>query len=618
MELLQPSIQMWATFAVIIAAIIFYALDRISMEITSLGTISVLLILFHFMPVYDEAGINLLDLKSLLAGFADPALITILALLVIGQGMVQTGALETPAQIIVKHGIAYPRRVILACLLSVMVISALLNNTPVVVIFIPIMITLMDKMDKSAGLILMPLSFVAILGGMTTLIGSSTNLLVAGAYKGQTGLEIGFFDFTVPGLFLATLGLIYVTVIAPFILPEKQSPKDKDPLIITGKQFIVQLDLVEGNSLIGKQSVAGMFPDLSHMTVRLVQRGVKIFLPPFDDITFQVGDCVILATTRAILTEKLSRDPSLLKGILTVPNLDNMEGENIQAVSRGQKIAEVMVAPASRLDGRTLEQVGYHLQGGCTVLGIQRRSRMIRISMNDIRLEAGDILLVVGTSTQINALKMNKDVLLMEWSTREVQVRSDSWKALGIFTGVVALAATGLVPIPITATCGAFFMIALGCLNIRQASRAVDRRIFLLIGAALAMGASLQATGGALYLAESLIHILEGSSVAVTLSAFFLLIAVLTNMLSNNATAVLFTPIAINIANKLGVDPMIFVTTVIFAANCSFATPMGYQTNLLVMGPGNYKFRDFMKVGVPLILILWVGYSFFAPWYYGL
>ncbi|PCI44116.1 MAG: SLC13 family permease [Alphaproteobacteria bacterium] len=618
MELLQPSIQMWLTFAVIVAAIIFYALDRISMEVTSLGTLSVLLILFHLMPVYDQAGVSLLDLKSLLAGFADPALITILALLVIGQGMVQTGALETPAQIIVKHGIAYPRRVILACLLSVMVISALLNNTPVVVIFIPIMITLMDKMDKSAGLVTMPLSFVAILGGMTTLIGSSTNLLVAGAYKAQTGLDIGFFDFTIPGLFLAALGLIYVMVIAPLILPKKLSPTDDSTLVITGKQFIVQLDLIEGNSLIGKKSVAGMFPDLSRMTVRLVQRGKNMFLPPFDDITFQEGDCIILATTRAILTEKISHDPGLLKGILIVPSLNNAENEEVQAVSRGQKIAEVMIAPASRLDGRTLEQVGYHLQGGCKVLGIQRRSRMIRAAMNDIRLEAGDILLVVGTSTQINALKMNKDVLLMEWSTREVQVRSDSWKALGIFTGVVALAATGLVPIPITATCGAFLMIALGCLNIRQASRAVDRRIFLLIGAALAMGASLQATGGASYLAESLIHILEGSSVAVTLSAFFLLIAILTNMLSNNATAVLFTPIAINMANKLGVDPMIFVTAVIFAANCSFATPMGYQTNLLVMGPGNYKFKDFMKVGVPLIIILWLGYSFFAPWYYGL
>jgi len=622
MELLQSSPQMWATFAIIFVAIIFYARDRVSMEVTSLGTISVLLILFHFMPVYNENGDIIIDLKILLAGFADPALITILALLVIGQGMVQTGALETPAQMLVKHGFAFPRLVILLCLVTVMVISALLNNTPVVVIFIPIMITFMDKMDRSPGLVLMPLSFVAILGGMTTLIGSSTNLLVAGTYKRHTSIDISFFDFSIPGLFLASLGLLYIIFIAPMFLPKNLSPTNGKSQAITGKQFIVQLDLMLGNSLIGKKSIAGMFPDLSRMTVRIVQRGHKNFLPPFDDITFQEGDCIILATTRAILTQKFAQDPDFLKGILTIPNAEDADGETkpdiSSDVSRGQKIAEVIVAPASRLDGRTLEQVGYHLQGGGKVLGIQRRSRMIRSSMNDIRLEAGDILLVVGTSAQINALRMNRDVLLMEWSTREVPIRSDSWKALGIFTGVVTFAATGLIPIPVTATCGAFLMVALGCLNIRQASRAVDRRIFLLIGAALAMGAALQATGGALYLAEMLIHLLKGSSVAVTLSAFFLLIAVLTNMLSNNATAVLFTPIAINIANNLGVDPMVFITTVIFAANCSFATPMGYQTNLLVMGPGNYKFKDFMKVGVPLILLLWLGYSFFAPWYYGL
>ncbi len=618
MELLQSSVQMWATFAVILGAIIFYAMDRFTMEITSLGTISVLLLLFHFMPVTDASGTSILDLKTLFSGFADPALITILALLVIGQGMVQTGALETPAQHIVRHGMLYPRSVILACLIAVMVISALLNNTPVVVIFIPIMITLMDKMDKSAGLVLMPLSFVAILGGMTTLIGSSTNLLVAGSYKSHTGFDIGFFDFTIPGLFLASLGLLYVVFIAPLILPRKLSTTNDNTKFITGKQFIVQLDLVDGNSLLGKKSIAGMFPDLSRMTVRLVQRGHKTYLPPFDDITFQEGDSIILATTRAILNEKISKDPSLLKGILTLPDQDYQEVSANQDVARGQKISEVIVAPASRLDGRTLDQVGYHLQGGSKILGIQRRSRMIRTSLNDIRLEAGDILLVVGTSAQINSLRMNKDVLLMEWSTREVPIKSDSWKALGIFTGVVALASTGLVPIPITATCGAFLMIAMGCLNIRQASRAVDRRIFLLIGAAIAMGTSLQATGGASYLAEGLLIILEGSSVAIILSAFFLLIALLTNLLSNNATAVLFTPIAINIANQLGVDPMIFVTAVIFAANCSFATPMGYQTNLLVMGPGNYKFKDFMKVGVPLIVLLWIGYSLFAPWYYNL
>ncbi|VAX04316.1 FIG00694541: hypothetical protein, partial [hydrothermal vent metagenome] len=454
--------------------------------------------------------------------------------------------------------------------------------------------------------------------GMTTLIGSSTNLLVAGSYKSHTGLDIGFFDFTISGLFLASLGLLYVVFIAPLILPKKLSTTNDNTKFITGKQFIVQLDLIDGNSLLGKKSIAGMFPDLSRMTVRLVQRGLKTYLPPFDDITFQEGDSIILATTRAILSEKISKDPCLLKGILTLPDQDDQEDLTNQEVARGQKISEVIVAPASRLDGRTLEQVGYHLQGGCKVLGIQRRSRMIRTSLNDIRLEAGDILLVVGTSSQINSLRMNKDVLLMEWSTREVPIKSDSWKALAIFIGVVALASTGIVPIPITATCGAFLMIAMGCLNIRQASRAVDRRIFLLIGAAIAMGTSLQATGGASYLAEGLLIILEGSSVAIILSAFFLLIAILTNLLSNNATAVLFTPIAINIANQLDVDPMIFVTAVIFAANCSFATPMGYQTNLLVMGPGNYKFKDFMKVGVPLIILLWIGYSLFAPWYYNL
>ncbi|PCJ30397.1 MAG: SLC13 family permease, partial [Alphaproteobacteria bacterium] len=319
MELLQSSVQMWATFAVILGAIIFYAMDRFAMEVTSLGTISILLLLFHFMPVTGVSGTSLLDLKTLLSGFADPALITILALLVIGQGMVQTGALETPAQHIVRQGMLYPRRVILACFIAVMVISALLNNTPVVVIFIPIMITLMDKMNKSAGLVLMPLSFVAILGGMTTLIGSSTNLLVAGSYKSHTGFDIGFFDFTIPGLFLASLGLLYVVFIAPLILPKKLSTTNDNTKFITGKQFIVQLDLIDGNSLLGKKSIAGMFPDLSRMTVRLVQRGLKTYLPPFDDITFQEGDSIILATTRAILSEKISKNPSLLKGILTLP-----------------------------------------------------------------------------------------------------------------------------------------------------------------------------------------------------------------------------------------------------------------------------------------------------------
>ena len=618
MDVLEPTLQMWLTFAIISAGIISYILDKFPMEITSLGITSSLLVLFHFMPVISGDGEVLLTTKMLLSGFADPALISILALLVIGHGMVETGALDSPVKVLVRLGNDYPIAILVLSLITVMIISAFLNNTPVVVIFIPIMITIVENLGKSPLLYLMPLSFVAILGGMTTLIGSSTNLLVSGSYQAIGGDAIGFFDFAIPGLFLATIGFFYVFIIAPRILPNDRKSSNQE-MQITGKQFIIQIDLIYGNTLIGKKAVAGMFPILSGLTVQMVKRDKENFLPPFDDITLERDDQLVIATTRKELTEKIAKDPLLLADVknLSVVDLDNDADDDI-ALSRGQKLVEVIVAPKSRLDGRTLGQAGFVLRGGSKILGIQRRSRMNRTSINDIRLVANDTLLVLGTQRQIQSLRLNDDVMLLEWSVKEIPIKTDMWKALGIFLGVVVLASGGLVPIAIAATLGAFAMIVSGCLNVRKAANAIDRNIFLLIGAALAMGSSLQATGGASYIAMVMIGLLDGASTTVILSSFFLLIAFLTNILSNNATAVLFTPIAVNVARELGVDPFVFVTAVIFAANCSFATPMGYQTNLLVLAPGNYKFADFLKVGVPLILTLWVSYTLFAPWYYGI
>jgi di/tricarboxylate transporter len=208
-------------------------------------------------------------------------------------------------------------------------------------------------------------------------------------------------------------------------------------------------------------------------------------------------------------------------------------------------------------------------------------------------------------------------LLLLEWSATEIPHLSNARTAQIILGGTVVSAALGIVPISIAAVAGALAMILTGCLNIRQASRAIDRQIFLLVGAALALGTSLEATGGATFLAQQVILVFDGFGAAVVLSVFFLLTAILTNVLSNNATAVLFVPIAVSTASQLGIDPMVFVYAVIFAANCSFATPMGYQTNLLVMGPGHYRFSDFMRAGAPLVIILWLAFSLFAPWYYG-
>ncbi len=617
MELLEPSLQMWLTFTVIAIGIFFYIIDKFPMEIVSLGIISALLVLFHFIPVVGTNGDLILTARSLLAGFADPALITILALLVVGHGMVETGALDSPVKVLVRLGSNYPVAILILSLITVMVISAFLNNTPVVVIFIPIMITLVENLGKSPSLYLMPLSFVAILGGMTTLIGSSTNLLVAGEFQAQAGQTLGFFDFALPGLFLASIGFLYVLFIAPRILPKESSQNAKE-MKITGKQFIVQIDLTEGNSLIGEKAVAGMFPILSGVTVQMVRKGQKDYLPPFDDITLEKGDLVVIATTRNELTAKIAADSTLLEDVKNQSVIDLDDDDKKVNVSRGQQLVEIIVAPKSRLDGRTLDQAGHILPGGCKIVGIQRRSRMNRASINDIRLEANDTLLAIGTKKQIRSLRLNSDVMLLEWSVKEIPIKADTYKALGIFVAVVVLASGGIVPIVIAATLGAFVMIVSGCLSVRKAAHAIDRNIFMLIGAALAMGTSLQATGGASYLAMAMVEALDGAGTAVMLSAFFILIAFLTNILSNNATAVLFTPIAINVAAELGVDPFIFVTAVIFAANCSFATPMGYQTNLLVLAPGNYKFADFMKVGVPLIIILWISYSLFAPWYYGI
>jgi len=617
--------QMIIAFLVIGIAIVVYAFEWISLELTSLGIIAVLMLLYLLFPVYGGAdgATNLLTPEALLAGFANPALLTVLALLVLGQGLYQSGALEGPAHRLMDLSKGRPRIVIGVSLITVMIVSAFLNNTPVVVMFIPIMSALADRLRRSKSKVMIPLSYIAVLGGMMTLIGSSTNLLVAGTARSMGQPEINFFDFFIPGALLASVGAVYVGLILPKILPNRESTT-RELIGADGKQFIAQIEITRDHPLRGKSTVAGMFKALPDMTVRMIQRREQALLPPFDDVTLLTGDILILAATRKALESVLSTNPDMLGTIvedaasLSQTSMFSDE-EDEQSPTRNEEriMAEVVIAPASRLIGRTLEMIGMRYQTGTIVLGIQRRSRMYRTNMNDIRLEAGDVLLLLGKRSNIRGLRGNKDMLLLEWSTSALPSHELANRAMLIFGGVVILAATGLVPIVISSIVGAALMIATGCLNVRQASRSIDRRIFLIVASALAMGTALEATGGASFIAHSMTDALEGLPLPVFLSAFFLLVAIMTNILSNNATAVLFTPIAISIAQTLEVDPRLFIFAVIFAANCSFATPMAYQTNLLVMGPGHHTFSDYLRGGVPLILILWLTYSLFAPYYYG-
>ena len=612
----DASWQMWATLAIIGATIVLYTLDRFPLELVSGGAIVALLFLFLLAPL-PESHAGDITTDALLSGFASPALFAILGLLIIGQGMFQSGALEHPTEYLLRAYDKRPFFVIGSVFIFVMVISAFLNNTPVVVMFIPIMAALAQQGKTPVARYMMPLSFLSIFGGMTTIIGSSTNLLAAESYRATSGGEIGFFELTPIGLMLAGVGIVYMLTAGRWLLPIRQNPNQSNLSERDGKHFIAQIEITRGHPLIGKGPVAGLFVDLPEITVRMVQRREKAILPPFDDFAFKVGDVVIVAATRSALTALLKSNPDMLEGLMAETTLVDDEDGTVQR-STQLTMVEAIVAPGSRLIGRSIAQISFHAQTDCVILGIERRSRMIRTQMNTIRLEAGDVLLILGDISDVRNLRADRDILLLEWSMQGLPDQRNARIASVIFAAVVGLTATGIVPIAVSAITGATAMVAFGCLNVRQAARAIDRRIYLLIGAALAMGIALQETGGAKLIGDGLAATAGSFGPIALISAFFILCATITNVLSNNATAVLFTPIAVSAAQQLGIDEHILVLTVIFGSNCSFATPVAYQTNLLVMTPGHYKFRDYFVVGGPLIILLWIAYTIIAPFYFGL
>ena len=594
--------QMWAVLAGVGVAVVFYCWDRFSIEIVSASVIGAVLLFFQVFPL--DTGNPGAD--DLLAGFANPALITIMALLIVGQGIFQTGAMEGPTRMLVGFYDTMPKATLLAMFAFVFVISAFINNTPVVVMFVPILVAIAGRMEAAPSKLMIPLSYMSILAGMTTLIGSSTNLLVADQLRSITDMTMGFFAPTGPGLIFAAVGAVYMLFILPKLLPERASMERE--LSGGGKQYIAQIELTEGHPLIGKAPVAGMFADLPNMTVRMIQRGEHALLPPFDQIELRQGDLVIVAATRQTLADLLSKRADFMRGVLrsSGPGDDPAPGDRLA-------VSEAVVAPGSRLIGRTIEQIGFRHATGTVVLGVQRRSRMIRARMGEIRLEAGDTLLIFGSGEAMRSLRADRDLLLLEWATTSIADPRRTMAARVIFSGVILMAATGLLPIVVASVLGAIAMIGTGCLNIRQAARAVDIKVYLLIGSAIALGVALQTTGGASTMAAAVVAVFAPFGPVALLSALFLLVALLTNVLSNSATAVLFTPVAVTAAQQMDADPMLFALTVLFAANTCFATPIGYQTNLLVMGPGHYKFMDYLRAGAPLVLVIWLT---FTVWLY--
>ncbi len=614
--------QMWFVFIIIIVSLIIFATEKLSMELTSMGVVIVLLAFFTFFPILDDHGKNLADSKRLLSGLSNPAMVSVLALLVIGQGIVRTGILDTGARLLMKHT-GSSAFISFAVILAVaMISSGFLNNIPIVVIFIPILQSMCRKFNISATRIMMSLGFVAVLGGMTTIVGSGTNLLVNTALIGVDLEPFSFFDITIPGLVLAFSGLAFCLFILPLLLPDRKTSEAGNN-IQEGQQFLVELEFGSNPNLIGMTAKAGMFPELPRFTILSIQKtDGREFLPPFEDYAIEEHDRFLISTSRENLRNTISENPWLIKSLVNYCDINYKK----PSIVRGDPILmNVMVVPNSDLIGKPIGSQLVDNAERCEVIGIKRRASLGRHNLRNALIESGDVLLLRGQRDQIENLRMSKDVVPLEWSLNDLPQKQGALPATLIFLVTMLMTSTGILPVEISALIGATAMVIFHILTPNQVLKALDIKVALAIIAAIAMGESLNATGGADWLAMQYINLVGDIKPGLSLSIMFIIIAGLSTIITTKTAAVLFTPAVVQIAIQY--DQMLpdqhipwqpFAMAVIFAANCSFANPLGYKTNLLTMKPGNYRFLDYARGGIPLTIFLWVVFSLFVPAYFGL
>ncbi|MGB0720538.1 MAG: SLC13 family permease, partial [Bdellovibrionales bacterium] len=498
--IVDPSLHMWFFLLVTGLAVVAFIREKIPIEVTSVSILAALMLFGQFFPLYDAAGRNLINANALLAGFANPSLIAVLALLVMGQAMIQSDALRVVTGLFATSNKKFAWVSIVAIMAFVLIVSAFMNNTPLVIIAIPIIQALAASVGLSESRVMIPLSYVAILGGMVTLIGSSTNLLVSSSMQELGYAPLGFFDFAVPGAIMAGVGFVYVLIFVPRFMPDRaRMAKD---LIGGQKEFIAEIEVDADSRLIGMECVEGKFPELGNLGVKLIQRSGHLILPPFEGYQIEARDTLIVSASRDALTTLLSKYPGFLLSEEEA-KIIGAESENAEtagpvsetAAAETRVLAEIMITPASRMIDMSLDHVNFHRQFKTIVLGIQRRAKVVRRRLGRIRLESGDVLLVAGRRDVVDALRYNTDFIVLSGSKRELPVPDKAPLAAGIFLLTVVGAALNVVSIPVAAMAGAVAMIMAGCLNIRQATRAIDRKIFLLVGAMLALGAALQVSG---------------------------------------------------------------------------------------------------------------------------
>lgn len=605
---LPPNPHAIFVLALTVFALFLFSREKIPLESSSLFILVALSVGFVVFPYHD--GDSVLHAVDFFSGFGNEALIAVCALMIAGQGILRTGALEPVGRVLAKLWKINPSMSLLLTLLVGAIISAFINNVPVVVLLLPVLISVSLKTQSPASSVLMPMGFSTLLGGTCTTIGTSTNLLVV-SVAAEMGLKkFDMFDFLLPAVIAGSVGIAYLWLVAPRLITKRDlALTDSTPRIFAAHLAVLQESPIVGIAL----SKAVELTD-GKMKVAAVERGEeKLFTHP--GLVLQAEDHLVLRDTPAHLKEY----EKILKGTLYPADAEDVpvdEDHPLQAID--QQLAEVVIIEGSRLNGSTLSNHRFAERYGLITLALHRTGKQrqqIHDEISDIRLMVGDILLVQGPREQISELKKSSEVLILD-ATVDLPFSKKAPLAMFIMKGIILTAAFGWLPIAVSATCGALLMIVTGCLSWRDATRALSAQVILIVVASLALGTAMLKTGGAEYLGSIFVILAGNASPAFVLSGLMLLMAVFTNIISNNATAVIGTPIAVSIASQMGLPPEPFVLAVLFGANMSYATPMAYKTNLLVMNAGEYTFSEFLKVGIPLVFIMWGMFTLLLPLLY--
>lgn len=531
-----------------------------------------------------------------LSGFSNPATATVAAMFILSAALSRTGVIDGLAAALGEAIGHRPFLLFFSLIVLVAVVSAFINNTAAVAVFIPLVLGLCRSHGGQPGRFLMPISFAAQVGGTCTLIGTSTNILVADIAYRSGRPPFSMFEFTMLGLWFAGVGVVYLLIAPRFLLPRREGP-DAEPLVERYQlgSFLTELEVTENSTYAGRTLAdADLERELDIEVLEIVREDSPLWLPGPEEVLVP-GDLLLvrgpmkeLLKARSLAGLKFRRD--------LAPDKARLEGGDVVLV-------EAVVPPGSRLVGRSLKETEFRRRHRSQVLAIRHHDQLKASKVGKIPLSIGDVLLLQGHRAELDRMRGGPELILMEEVEPHIPKLRPALTALAVLAGVVSLAALEMAPILVTAMAGCFALVLSRTLTIEQVYEAIDWKVIFLLAGVIPLGIALETTGAAPLLAEGILRYLGEYGPHAVLAAVYVVTLVLTAMMSNNATAAVISPLAIALALKMGISPRPFLVAVMFAASNSFMTPVGYQTNAMVLGPGRYRFTDFTRLGAPLNLI---------------